>query len=221
MAKKKKGSNWLNHFMNFLAVILGVYFAFYVNEQAKSKEEHKEAVQIMKSLVNDLSADIKTYEEYQIPINANYLKEVNKLFGIILKENRDSINSQLPKLFLVENYVPNTSTYNSMRSAGKMNLFENLSLQKQLSDYYEGIAIECQKKNEIQIDFFMNELVNWLTLHADLLEMKILEESQLMVFQNKLMIYESLIDQKVKNYQMIVDESKLLKGQLDSLISSE
>lgn len=207
--------------MNFLAVILGVYFAFYINEEAKSKGEQKEAVQLMKSLVQDLTADIKTYEEYQIPINTTYLEEVNKLFLLIQKDNTDSINSQLPQLFLVENYVPNSSTYNSIRSSGKMKFLDNLSLQKQLSDYYEGLALECEMKNKIQIDFFMNELVNWLSLHANLLEMKILNESEVLVFQNKIMIYESLIDQKVKNYQMILDNSKLLKGQLDSLINSK
>ena len=63
----KRKYNWMNHFFNFLAVILGVYLAFYLSERSKINQERKESMILMNSLVNDLSDDIKTYESYQIP----------------------------------------------------------------------------------------------------------------------------------------------------------
>lgn len=218
MAKNKNSSNWANHGLNFLAVILGVYFAFYINERSKQNDQEKEAVQLMQSMVKDLSADLQTYKEYQIPLNKKYLGEMNGLFNSLKFNDLNPINQQMSKLFQVENYTPNTSTYNSMRNSGKLRLMPSINLQKKLGDYYEGLVLECEKKNEIQIEFFMSEMVNWLTYNADLLEMKLLEDGKLVVFRNKLLIYQSLIDQKIKNYEMIVKESSELKKQLDDLI---
>ena len=207
--------------MNFVAVILGVYLAFYVNERAKISEEKKEGILLMQSMINDLSSDIKTCKKYQIPVNTNYQKAIDSLLLLLSTNQIDEINNQLLKIFQVENYVPNTSTYNSIKSAGKMNLIADLDLQKRLSDYYDGLAIECTKKNEIQVEFFMNELVSWLTLNADLVEMKLLNGNELMVLKNKLLIYESLVAQKINNYEMIVNESELLKKQLESLVQEK
>lgn len=215
----KRKYNWLNHLLNFISVILGVYLAFYVNERANSAAERREGVLLMNSMINDLAADIKTYKDYQIPINVKYQESVDHLLTSLSNNEVEEVNSQLPTIFQVENYTPNTSTYNSMKSAGKIKLLADLSLQKRLSDYYDGTVLECMKKNEVQADFFMNEVVNWLTLNADLIEMKILDEGALVVLRNKLLIYESLIDQKVRNYELIVEESTALKGQLDSLVS--
>ena len=215
----KKRSNWLNHLFNFLSVILGVYLAFYVNDAANSAKESKESVLLMNSMINDISADIETYEEYTIPVNEKYQAAIDSMLTLLSTNDMTAINNQLAVIFQVENYTPSTSTYNSMKSSGKIRLIEDLTLQKKLSDYYDGLVQECVKKNEIQAEYFINEVVSWLTIHADLMEMKLLEEDDaLIVLRNKLLIYGSLLDQKIDNYKMIVEESKELKAQLDSLI---
>jgi hypothetical protein len=75
----KRKINWLNHFFNFLAVILGVYLAFYINERAKMNEDKKEAILLMTSLVDDLEQDIKIYQEYQIPVNTQIQQNVENV----------------------------------------------------------------------------------------------------------------------------------------------
>ncbi|MCO6477573.1 MAG: hypothetical protein J5I94_13160 [Phaeodactylibacter sp.] len=39
--------NWLNHLLNFVAVILGVYLAFYINEKAKANQDKNESLLLM------------------------------------------------------------------------------------------------------------------------------------------------------------------------------
>ena len=68
----KRTYHWLNHVLNFLAVILGVYLAFYINERAKVNQDRKESRLLMNSLMEDLSEDIRVYEEYQIPANIQH-----------------------------------------------------------------------------------------------------------------------------------------------------
>lgn len=214
----RKNYNWPNHLLNFLTVIVGVYLAFYIGERAKVSEGKKEGLLLMKSIVNDLSVDIKVYEDYQIPINIKCQENIDSLLSLLSTDKIVEINNQLPAVFQLENYSPTASTYNSMKFSGKIKLIDDLALQKKLNEFYDGIALECVEKNEMQAEFFMNELMKWLTFNADLMEMKLLDKNGLIILRNKVMIYKSLINQKVKNYEMIVEESKQLNRQLDSLI---
>lgn len=215
--KRKYG--WLNHLFNFLAVILGVYLAFLINERAKVNQDRRESVLLMTSLVEDLSEDIKTYEQYQLPANIQHQQNVEDLLNVLFSDDIEGLD--VSTIFEVENYAPTTSTYSSMKASGKLSLIEDLALQKNLTDYYEGLAIESEKKGDYQVDFFTNELLTWLTNNVDLSDMTILNQGELIILRNKLIIYGSLIDQKVKTYQMLVEDSKLLKTQIKSILADK
>ena len=217
---KKYKLNWLNHVFNFLAVILGVYLAFYMNERSAENRDNEERIQLMQSLVSDLTEDIQTYEDYQIPFNVQQQKHVGQLLDMLVKDSLDGIGDALTLVFQVENYTPTTSTYGSMKSSGNLKLINDLSLQKSLSDYYEGTVGESVSKGEFQADYFTNELLTWLTKNVDLVDMSLLKADDLIVLRNKLIIYESLIGQKVRSYEMIVQESKKLKEDIDLILVS-
>ena len=92
-----------------------------------------------------------------------------------------------------------------------------LFLQKALSNYYEGLVFESQKKGEYQVAYFTSEILNWLTTNFDLMDVKIVQKDDVIILRNKLLIYESLIAQKVNSYETIVEDSKKLKSQIESL----
>ena len=116
----------------------------------------------------------------------------------------------------MENYVSTTSTYNSIKASGKFSLIENFEIRRRISDFYEGLAIESEKKSEFQSEFFKTELLPWVIRNIDLQEMKFLRENEKIILKNKIIIYESLISQKVDAYKLIIEESKLLKEKIDS-----
>lgn len=217
----KRHYNWLNHVFNFLAVILGVYLAFYINESAKKTQDRNESVILMNSLVNDLSKDIEAYEKYQIPLNNQHQQHVEKMLELMLMDSLEGVENQLSSILQLENFAPTTSTYTSMKSSGKIRLIEDLTLQKKLSDFYDGLVLESIKKGEFQVDFFTNEILTWLTNNADLLEMKILNPDEIIVLRNKLFIYGSSIEQKVSSYEMIVEDSKALKKSIETILASQ
>lgn len=218
MSNIKVNNKWSNHLLNFLTVILGVYLAFYINEKAKFSAEKKEGLLLMNSIMNDLSTDIDAYNNYQIPVNTKHQENLDSLLIVLSTNELTNVNDHLPYIFQIENYSPTASTYNSMKFSGKTKLIKNQNILNKLNDFYDGLALECVQKNKVQVDFFMNELLKWLSLNADLVEMELLNKEGLIVLRNKVLIYKSLIDQKIENYKMIVDESNHLKGQLDSLI---
>ena len=53
------------------------------------------------------------------------------------------------------------------------------------------------------------------------MEMAILNKDEVIVLRNKLIIYESLIAQKVKSYEMLVGNSKKLKLHIESILQSK
>ncbi|MCA1762492.1 MAG: hypothetical protein ABR574_08855 [Cryomorphaceae bacterium] len=217
----KRKYNWPSHIFNFLAVILGVYLGFYINERAKIGQDKKESVALMNSLVSDLSGDIKIYNNFEIPENREQMQNIERLLGLLQTDSIDAISSQLATVFQVENCAPSTSTYSSMKASGKLGLIDNLALQKKLSDYYEGIAIESVKKGEFQVEYFTSQLLPWLTNNVDLIEMRVLNENELVPLRNKLIIYLSLIDQKLNSYQMLVDDSEKVKQKIEAVLESK
>jgi len=214
----KRKQNWLNHLFNFLAVILGVYLAFYINERAQINQDQNESIMLMNSLLADLSKDIKAYEEYQIPVNKQYQQNVERLLSSLMTNDMDEIGEKISDVLGVENFTPSTSTYSSIKASGKLGLIDDLELQKMLTDYYEGLAVESIRKGEYQGDFFTGELMSWLTNNVDLTDMQLIHTNELIVFRNKLIIYGSLINQKVESYEMIVEDSKKLQFQIESLL---
>jgi len=60
--------------------------------------------------------------------------------------------------------------------------------------------------------------MTWLTTNVDLTDMQLIHSDELIVFKNKLIIYGSLINQKVESYEMIVEDSKKLQLQIESLL---
>jgi len=174
----------------------------------------------MSSLVNDLSEDIRVYEEYQIPINIQHQQNVENLLESLIADSLDHIGNQLSAILGVENYAPTSSTYSSMKSSGKLRLIEDLALQKMLTDYYDGLVIESDRKGEYQVEYFTNELLTWMTNNVDFTGMKLLNTDDLIVLRNKLLIYGSLVEQKVTSYEMIVENSKKLKLHIETILES-
>jgi hypothetical protein len=216
LAYMKKRNHWLNHFFNLFTVVLGVYLAFYINEWSKDNAARKEANVLMQSLIDDLASDIEVYEAYHVPTNKGQLASIERVIEAMLGNDEEAFNVGLSEVLAVENYVPTSTTYTSMKAAGKLGLIEDLELQSDLSRYYEGIVVESEKKGQYQADYFTEMVLGWVTNNIDLLTMEKRREVDLMVFRNRLLIYQSLIDQKVSNYEEIITKSKSLKATIES-----
>lgn len=214
----KKSYPWLNHVFNFLAVILGVYLAFYINQRSKINQDKKEGQLLMQSLQSDISKDIKSYEDYQIPENIRIQEQLNNLISVLMSGDLKNLSQELPNILEVENYSPTTTTYTSMKSSGKLGLIEDLELQNKLTDYYEVLAAESARKGEYQVDYFTNEVLGWYSENVDMTIMKVINEDEIIKLRNKLIIYESLVNQKIEAYQSLVEDSKTLKSKLQSML---
>lgn len=218
MKVKHQGINYL---FNFIAVITGVYLTFYMNEQAQPKQEQKEIRLLMESIVSELESNKEIYTDYQIPVNERQTEDIETLLPLLSAGLTDSIAELLAAVLQVENYAPSSSTYSRIKSAGKLGLIENLELRTALSRCFEVFVAESEAKGTFQAEYFTGQLLTWMTDSVDLLTMEIKAESEPMVLTNKLIIYQSLIDQKTESYRMIVEESEALKAQIETVFQEK
>lgn len=212
-----KKINLINHFLNFVAVILGVLLAFYVNSCSETNKEKKELKEIVTSLMADLENDHKTYSEYQIPVNETQSKELENLIADILNVENKAQES-LSVSVEVENYSPISSTYLSINSSGKINLIDDLEVKKKLSNYYDILSEESIKKGDLQVNFFLNEILPWMMENTDLLDMQADDFIGQKKLVNRLILYRTLIENKKSQYIEIDEASIELQKVLSKFI---
>lgn len=214
-----KKIDWLNHLFNFTAVILGVFLAFYVSDRAEKRKEKQELKIIVESLIEDLKSDQSTYLDYQLPVNRKHAEDIAELLEAILNEELDRINTYMSELLMLDNYSPNSTTYLSSTTTGKLTLIEDLEIKKMLSAYFDVQAAEVQKRGEIQTDFFLDDLLPWLMQNTNLGDMdpKSLVGDQILL--NKLVIYQSFITNKIQGYEELVAFGAELIVELEAILA--
>ena len=215
MTTKKKSIDWQNHLFNFLAVILGVYLAFFINEKALKHQEKKEAQQYIHMLISDLESDLDAFTKHQIPYNQAILKQLDTVIIALNNNDLKTFENQLGNILEVENYAPTDVTYSMMKTTGKLNLLNDIELKKNIADFYEVVGYECQAKNELQVTYFTNIILDWLTQNTQFQTMTLTNTNNLNTFANQLLIYQSFIAQKVNQYQLVVDDGTALKEKLE------
>ena len=209
-----KNITWLNHLLNFLAVILGVFLAFSINSLAERQKQHKELGEITRSLIEDLEVDRQSYEERVIPSNIEQSENLEQVIkDIVDPESAVQTTANLG----IDNYSPSGSTYLSITSSGKINLIGDLEIRKELSYYYDMLAEESKMKGQLQADFFLNELMSWMIDNTTLLDVQTEDLQGNMAIANMMALYKALIDSKVEHYQRLDSTAIQLKQLLSEI----
>lgn len=213
----KQKIDWSNHFVNFLSVILGVYLAFWVNEWAKNREKLDEKETYLKAMTEELESDITYFTTFLIPSNKQHLESVTVLISKLSDTEQEITPEELASIFNVDNFPGSSNTYESFKSSGKIALLTDLTLQNQMVSLYDVLMNEAKFKGDYQVNYFSEEILKWLTLNADFNTMELLESAPKTILLNKLIIYSSLIDQKISEYEKIVAQSEKLKSSIEAM----
>lgn len=218
MSKSDK-INWPDHLLNFLAVIIGVSLAFYVNSAAEERKLNDERRLIVNSFLEELSRDRLIYEEYQIEENQKRIQFLDRAINQIVSKDLDSLAYFVRKGVPFNNYAPQAITFNSTSSTGKLDLLSDYELRIQVAGFYSVTVKEADFRGLGQVDFYKNNLMPWLIKHTNFIDQNasVLIDQE---FLNMLIIYKDLINNKVNQYEELVDSSKKLEAKLESLKSN-
>lgn len=213
-----KSIKWADHLFNFIAVILGVLIAFYIDAAAEARKEKKDRKLILQSFIEELKQDEHNFKSYQIPDNEQQSAGLLRLMEHLVSRQMDSIEVLLPVALGLNNSSPNNSTYLAVVSSGKINLIENVRTKKAITSYYDALTVEAQYRGEAQLNFFNDELIPWLMDHTDLLNLNAEDVAGRTDFVNRLLIYQSLIENKMEHYKVILKEAESLRKELEAAL---
>jgi|GEM_PF-6636469 len=131
--------NWKQFWLELVAVLIGVTLAFQLqNWNAKSKDK-KEAKLYLQAISSDLESDIA-----ELVYLADTLSD-NLKWSTRLTENLGMRNYNSPTLFPevlygmynISAFRPKNSTYESMKSAGELNLISDFEIRNELNSLYQ------------------------------------------------------------------------------------
>lgn len=211
-----KRINWSDHLLNFLAVILGVSLAFFVNASSERKKQAVEYDEVINSFLEEFESDKDIFTDFQIPDNEGQVNTIAEILQMLQTDEIDSLSQKFPRAIGFNNYHPSNVTFNSLASSGKLDLIKDYALRKQLSVYHTILVKEAENRGKIQVEFYMNHLLPWLLKNTDFTkpDIEAIRDTELV---NMLIIYEKLIVNKLRQYELLVSEISDLEQQLTEL----
>lgn len=214
-----KSVNWTDHILNFVAVILGVSLAFYFSNLAERRKEREETNQIVSSLIEEITADKANYRKSHIPFNQAQSRTILEIIAAIDSKRVDSIEQKINNGLFINSYSPPGVTFNSIISSGKFNLIKDFQLRRALSNYYQILAAEAKARSEVQQEFYFGEMMPWILDHNSLLKPDVKSLVNERKFANLLLLYQGMIDNKVRTYKELAATSDTLILKLEQLRS--
>ncbi|MEM7297548.1 MAG: hypothetical protein AAF391_04705 [Bacteroidota bacterium] len=211
-----KQVNWADHIFNFLAVIIGVSLAFFVNDNAARTRESTELNVVIKSFLDELKDDSTVFADYQIPDNEEQSLAIQQVIGMLKSGVEDSLEIKFQKAININGYHPSCVTFNSLASSGKLDLIKDFELRKELAEYHTVYAQEAKWRGEFQVDYYSENLLPWLIKNVDFTDddTSALNDRELI---NLLLIYDGLISNKVRQYKLLTREAGKLRAKLKAL----
>ncbi len=154
-----KKINWLDHIANLLVVILGISIAFYLESYKEEKANTIQANQYLQSLEEDLTADfnaLDTLNSWNSYMSNSLVKLTNAATG--RSYNEDSLVTYLLSTQYNPPFVPQLTTYESLKASGQMGLISDFELRNQLvslyEQYYRGVKQYDDAINQHLRDFY-------------------------------------------------------------------
>lgn len=212
--------DWLNYFIEFIIVFLGITIAFYINQRAdeqKSLALEKTYLQMIhEDLLVDSVENLQIIDFFEQGIAS--LKKTSRLIGSGQSEDIDSIAYRVSKLTEPVNYHPDVQTYHSLVENGEILLISNLDLRRRMAQYYayyETLDARHEEVNTLK----RQKLFAFVSKHYDWTTKKIINPSAFLSIELKNILYD-IHTKEIQRIHAYRKASKLADG-LRTNISEE
>ncbi len=156
MAKGKEKIQWKNQLVNLVAIIIGVYIAFYITERASATKDHRQAKVFLAAMADDLEEDISSLTESTDTLRY-YTKVLQALTRSVVTKRipKDSLNDMISGLYLIVPFNPKDNSYQSLLASGKLELVGDFDLRRKITalyhQHYGAIRITDDISNQMRI----------------------------------------------------------------------
>ena len=218
-----KKINWLDHIANLIVVILGISIAFYLEGYKEDKGNKIQERKFLESMINNLQRDINALDTL-----ASWNERVSKAL-IALSDVSVFAASKLNDTTLAEYiltiqynpaFTPQISTYESLKTSGKLELIEDFQLKNQIVELYEqtyGSSNEYEVLTDEHVRDFIKpfyianvRFYNGRAVRGDFL----MDDN----FRNMIFSYRFLYLGKVAYYKKVREEIVIIKEKLSAYV---
>jgi hypothetical protein len=163
MGKGREKIQWRNQLVNMLAIIIGVYIAFALNDCQVSKLEEVRKKESIISLKEDLLKDKTELEEGLEELDTI----VFKISGLLRYANTgegayDSLNYFLQGIFQQPTFYANNFTFQSLVNSGDMGGLTDISFRKDILELYNGQYNIIKELDAIGLKNFQDRVITTL-----------------------------------------------------------
>ncbi|HIB47274.1 MAG TPA: hypothetical protein EYN07_04635 [Flavobacteriaceae bacterium] len=137
MGKTKK-IDWLNHFLEFIVVVVGILLAFQLNTCREAKKETSLVTGHVTNIVEETEFNRKQLETSKNN-SERLLQKLDTLIKITAKPelDRSTAHSLSMELMSLDYLYLKKNAYNSLVETGDIRFMENSNLQKDIISLYE------------------------------------------------------------------------------------
>ncbi len=217
---KIKNYDWRKLFFELLVVFLGVTAGFLLNNWQMEKQDERLEKKYINSFLEDVNTNItelrSLVESDSVWLSLAKPKLVEIQSGTI---TLDSAISSVKMIANISKSGLQTGTYENITNSGSLNIIRDYNLRKQIVEYYNTISGVGFIENyfyEYFSDFVMPFVFsNFSVLSGRFSDPQVIHSIQ---FQNVIAGYFSMVQQRKKAYEGLLEKSYLLLKSLEQAI---
>lgn len=160
MGKGKEKIQWKNQVINFIAIVLGVYAAFYLTN--RKLESDKRALEQL--YIQSILEDVKT-DELQLKASTDTLRYYRNILASLTRHiyagkfPQDSLSEMFYALYAYIPFIPQNNTYQTLVASGSVDIIKDFALRQQIVELYNqhyGAIAVVDRLNEQQRAWLIN-----------------------------------------------------------------
>jgi hypothetical protein len=209
-SKKHVLGKLLEVFVEIFIIVFSVTLSIWLHSWSQQRHQHKEAVEFLADLKDDLSRDIKSMSEKKAQMaevikEYSYLKDLTEERIDSLKRKKEGIGIGMFRVVR----KTNNGNYEGFKSSGKMGYIENKKLKKMILEYYQ--------ESMPSID----EIEKYINLRVEKIEELIFQNKDKKkmfldpVLKMSLSAYIKVAHDNVNNYGIISENAKEIISEID------
>lgn len=211
-----------HYILEFIVVVLGISIAFMLDRWRDSNQKNELRITYTKQLIKDIEFN-KSVIDSMLVINERSLLQVKETAKLLREKKEAEINIQytIYALLSLQNVTIQTSSYESIKSSGNLELFSHAETQYALTNMFSIYAVVLDV-NEIYNTYNHNYIMPFLHGNFDFLErMKPVSKfnPNSVEFKNIISGYTALMSQSMafmKQSSSFSDDAlKILRSSID------
>ena len=146
-----KKINLFDHLISLLVVILGISIAFYLEGYREGKAKKKQESLYVNALIEDMKVDMELLDTLLI-VNRQTEEALIQLSSASIGNpiSKDqSVTNMVLRIQYNPPFLPQRSTYESLKASGKMDLISDFELRNELVELYEQGYLGIEEYDDV------------------------------------------------------------------------